>query len=315
MTFVEVLKENISKGNARLFFVLLLITTAIWLVIQLSKTYSTNASLNAVITNIPIDKVVDNKSFTIDYKLTTSGFKLLWLNLKSDQVKLSLEKFEEKEDSYNLDVSEVAALLNDRYLIKNDNLEFDKNTISINFSERKVKSVGIKPRLTYSFAPGYNSASEIRTTPDSVKISGKKDKVNRLNYLRTEKIKIENVEDTLRLNANVKVPSDDISIETNKVELFLPVEKFTEDEKVLPINLVNAPDSLQVNYFPKNVSVKYLVPVSKYNKINIEQFRIECNFNEKFMKQGILIPKLVMKPGSIKNVSISPYKIEYLIKK
>ena len=315
MTFTEVLKENISKSNVRLFFVLLLITSAIWLIIQLSKTYSTRASINALITNIPIDRVVDNKKVNIDYKLKTSGFKLLWLNLKSNQIELSLDNFQASKGFYKLDVNKLASILSDKYLIEENSVEFDKKMISINFSERQVKSVGIKPQLTYTFAPGYNSVGRIDTTPDSVKISGKRNEVAQLSYLKTEEIKVENIDDTLKLQANLKVPSDNINVETNEVELFLAVQKFTEDEKVLPVNLVNVPDSLQVNYFPKNVSVNYLVPISMYNKVNDEQFKIECNYNEKFIKQGILIPELVKKPENIKNISINPYKVEYLIKK
>ena len=315
MILADKIKKNISKSNARLFFAILLLTSGIWLIIQLSKTYSKNASLKIDITDIPIDRVIDNKTVQVNYKITANGFKLLWLDLKTNRFDVKFSNFKEKGDHYNLNMDKVTTLVSNKFVIKEKNIEFEQDNIRIDFSERMVKKVDVKPQLSYTFASGYNTIDRIKTTPDSVKISGKKNEVAKLSYLKTENVSVENIDDTISLKVKLKVPSSNINVGIDKVEIHLPVQKFTEDEKILPINLINVPDSLQVNYFPKNVSINYLVPISKYNKINEEQFKIECDFNEKFINQGILIPELVKRPNNIKNISINPYKIEYLIKK
>ena len=133
--------------------------------------------------------------------------------------------------------------------------------------------------------------------------------------MKTEEVNISKVDDTINQFIKIRIPKDDIKIDRKQVEIYLPVEKFTEDEKVIPIQLTNVPDSLQVNYFPKNVSLNYLVPISKYNKITAEQFIVQCDFNNRFSKQGIIIPEVIKKPEPIKNLKISPSKIEFLIKK
>lgn len=315
MTFNQNLKNYINKGNARLFFALLLVTSGIWLIIQLSKTYTANLSAKILITQVPIDQVLDKKKFTVDYELKTSGFKLFWLDFKSDVIEFELNKFDQSDNAYSLNSRELKSSLTDKYFVNEENIKLNQDTFEIRFSEKEVKYLKVRPEVTYSFAAGYNTVHQLETDPDSVKVSGKKEILEQINYLKTEKVDISKVDDTINRLINIKIPKQEINIEKEQVKVYLPVEKFTEDEKVIPIKLTNVPDSLQVNYFPKNVSLNYLVPISKYNKITAEQFSVECDFKNRFSKQGIIIPKVIKKPEHIKNINISPSKIEFLIKK
>lgn len=315
MTLLKQLEKTVSKGNARLFIALLLITSGIWMIIQLSKTYRTDAFIKLRIENIPIDRVLSSKLMEVDHQITASGFKLLWLDLRSNTINIDLEEFEETGNSYKLITDKIRSILSERYLIDGNDISFDENEIVVDYSKREVKYVKVRPNINYTFATGYNTVDSIKVIPDSVKISGKKENVDGIDHLETESIQLENVDDSLDQKANLKVPGNNINIGKKEVKLYLPVQKFTEDEKVVAVELINIPDSIQVNYFPKNVSINYLIPISRYNKIQIDQFKVQCDFSEKFTKQGIMIPELVEKPKDIKNVSISPYKIEYLIKK
>jgi len=315
MTFNQNLKNYISKGNARLFIALLLITTGIWLIIQLSKTYIANLSVTIQITQVPIDQVVDKEKFIVDYELKASGFKLFWLDFKTNIIDFQLNELNQSENSYSLASSKIKTSLMDKYFVNEENIKLNQDAFKIPFSEKEIKYLKVKPDISYSFAPGYNSVHQLKTKPDSVKISGKKEILEQIQYLKTEKIDISKVDDTINQLINIKIPKEEIDIDKKQVKVYLPVEKFTEDEKVIPIKIDNVPDSLEVNYFPKNVSVNYLVPISRYNKIKAEQFSVQCDFKNRFSKQGIIIPKIVKKPEHIKNVNISPSKIEFLIKK
>ena len=315
MTLFKQLEKNVSKGNARLFIALLLITSGIWMIIQLSKTYTTEASIKLRVKNIPIDRVLDHELMEVEHEVTASGFKLLWLNLKSNNLDIEMKEFKITDDAYRLGNDKIRSILSEKYLIDGKNISFKEDEIVVNYSKREVKYVRIKPNINYSFATGYNTVDSIQVIPDSVKISGEKQNVDKIDHLETESLQLENIDDTLDQKVNLKVPGNKINMGKNKVKLYLPVQKFTEDEKVVPVEMINVPDSLQVNYFPKNVSINYLIPISRYNKIQIDQFKVQCDFSEKFTKQGIMIPELVERPRNIKNVSIKPYKIEYLIKK
>ena len=315
MTFNQNLKTYISKGNARLFFALLVITSGIWFIIQLSKTYNANLSVTVEITQVPIDQVLNRKKITIDYELKASGFKLFWLDYKSNVIEFELDELDQSENAYSLNSKEIKTSLKDRYFVKEENIKLNKETFKISYSEKEVKYLKVRPNVTYSFAAGYNTIDQLETDPDSVKVSGKKEILEQIKYLNTEKINISKVDDTINQLIKIKLPKQDINVDKKKVKVYLPVEKFTEDEKVIPIQLVNVPDSLQVNYFPKNVSLNYLVPISRYNKVKAEQFVVQCSFKDRFSKQGIIIPRVIKKPDHIKNINISPSKIEFLIKK
>lgn len=315
MTLLQQLEKNVSKKNARLFIALLLITSGTWMIIQLSKTYTTDASIKVRINNIPIDKVLSSESMEVDHQITASGFKLLWLDLRSNTLDIDMKEFKRTDDAYILGNDKIRSILSEKYLIDGKDISFKEDEIVVDYSRREVKYVKVRPNINYTFATGYNTVDSIKVIPDSVKISGKKENVDGIDHLETESIQLEDVDDTLDQKAKLKFPGNKIKLGKKQVKVYLPVQKFTEDEKVVPVEMVNVPDSLQVNYFPKNVSINYLIPISRYNKIQIDQFKVQCDFSEKFTKQGFMIAELVGKPEDIKNVSITPYKIEYLIKK
>jgi len=315
MNINQNLKTYISKGNARLFIALLLITSGIWFIIQLSKTYKADLSVNIKFTDIPINQVIDNKKISVNYELKATGFKLIWHDFKSNIIDYSLNKLNQSEQSYLLNTDLIKDSLKNKYFIKEENIKFNKDTIKINFSEKEVKYVKIKPLVSYSFASGYNTIHQLKTNPDSIKVSGKKNILNQIKYIKTKKIKITDVNDTINQLINLRTPKEEIDVKEEQVKIYLPVQKFTEVKKVVSVQITNVPDSIQVNYFPKNVSLNYLVPISKYNDISTEQFKVECDFKDKYSKQGIIIPKVTKKPDYIKNINISPSKIDFFIKK
>ena len=64
------------------------------------------------------------------------------------------------------------------------------------------------------------------------------------------------------------------------------------------------------NYYPKELSVKYIVSIEDYNKINSTDFRIDCVFNK---NQSFLVPEITKKPDFVKNAKLSSSKIQLII--
>lgn len=315
MTSLQKVKKYISRKNARTFFSLLLITTGIWLILQLSKTYTTDAKVTLNIVDIPMEKLLESENLRLSYQIEASGFKLFWLDFKSNNIEIELENFNQKQNSLFLNTDKLKVILANKYSTDSTNIKFRKNMLSLSYTDKQSKYVKIKPDINYSFSSGYNSTNELRLLPDSIKISGSEDQIRKIESIKTNPYVFNNLKDTLRENIKLVNINQSISLSNKKITAFLPVQKFTEDEKKVDIKLINVPDSIQVNFFPKYVRINYLVPINKYNKVSNEQFQIICDFNKKYENEGIMIPKVKLKPYFIKNINMRPSKIEYLIKK
>ena len=106
--------------------------------------------------------------------------------------------------------------------------------------------------------------------------------------------------------------SNDVKIEANKVQFKIEVSKFTEGIVTLPITIVNVPEHIKINYFPKQLTVKYATTIDNFNSISEEDFKIECDYKNSKNK-SYLIPKIVTKPNNIKNVRLQEQQIEFII--
>jgi hypothetical protein len=66
----------------------------------------------------------------------------------------------------------------------------------------------------------------------------------------------------------------------------------------------------------KTVEVVFIVGLSDFNKMNINSFRVECDFETSEKNNlGYLLPKIVMKPDLVKSIRVLPNKIDFLIQK
>ncbi|HIC32894.1 MAG TPA: hypothetical protein EYO76_13345 [Flavobacteriaceae bacterium] len=103
-----------------------------------------------------------------------------------------------------------------------------------------------------------------------------------------------------------------MKVESNMVQFHLEVSKFTEGVVTLPVTIVNVPEGIKINYFPKQITVKYATAINDFNSISNEDFKVECDYaNSK--NKSYLIPKIVAKPKNVKNIRLQEQQIEFII--
>ena len=78
------------------------------------------------------------------------------------------------------------------------------------------------------------------------------------------------------------------------------------------MNQSDVPEDIKINYFPKQLTVKYATTIDNFNSISEEDFKIECDYKNSKNK-SYLIPKIVTKPNNIKNVRLQEQQIEFII--
>ena len=101
----------------------------------------------------------------------------------------------------------------------------------------------------------------------------------------------------------------------NLVDILIPVEKYTEKEISLDIN-VNASSHLMLRVFPAKVNVKVLVPMSLYENLDETLLMASVKYVESRDKGAEKLQvNLKGIPKYAKLIRIEPERVEYIIRK
>ena len=300
------------------FFIALTVALFFWLLTKLSKEYQAVISFPVEYVNIPQDKLLESTpKEEIEIQVRASGFRLFGVRVLKRTIQLDAKKLQRKSNS--------------KYFILLDNQKIDiqnqisnnliingikQDTIYLNLGQLTSKKVPIKGVFDFSFKLGYHLTNTVEITPDSILISGPKSQIDTLKNIHLQKLILKDISKTIQQTLIINEISEVIKFNTKEAEVFAEVDRFTEGSLELPFDIINLPDSVSVTTFPKKVKVFYQVGLTNFNKVNNTSFKIVCDYNNSLHNNlNYLIPKVVVKPGFVTAVKISPNKIEYLIQK
>ncbi|WP_127846364.1 YbbR-like domain-containing protein [Psychroflexus aestuariivivens] len=309
----KTIKTNLSKRNYKAFIFFLCFTLLIWIFVQLSKNYNQTVEFNFEITNTPKDIVVEKKSKSVDFQLNETGFKLLSLNLFNQNYRIDFKhlKVEDAYLTYDLykDISEIVKKFN----LSESELKLTQSTLNYEYYKLKTKKIKVIPNLQVEFKLGYDSVQNFKVMPKMVKISGKDSILKEIDSVHTISKTFTDVSDTL--SGKIQLKTEDfelVNFFTTQVEYQLVVDRFTEGKVQVPIKVVNLPQYAEVTTFPKTVEISFKTSLSNFEKIDENDFTVECEYKE---DEDFMIPKIVEHPKSLKHLNLNINKVDYLVKK
>jgi hypothetical protein len=311
--------NNRFKVNFKLktFLIFLFLSTLFWVLIKLSKTYTSDVIFNVDYKNLPIEKVVQNDPVNeIEASIESTGFDLLRYKLKHNNIIFDLSKLAYKKgnDYYylpNNNILELRKQLNVETEIK----RFSLDTIHFKLGFNKKKKIPVILDSEIHFKLGYNFVESLSIFPDSVVVVGPEVQLDTINSIKTKKINLIDVSSKIEKEVLLDVSNyKHIVFSEDKIQLNAEVDKFTEGSLKVPFKINNLPDNYQITTFPSEVNVVYKVALSNFNKITPDDFEIICDYNEA-LKNNVshLIPKFKHKSILITSAKITPNKIEFLI--
>ncbi|SOS49283.1 conserved hypothetical protein [Tenacibaculum dicentrarchi] len=307
------MKKNFNIPKT--FFGFLSASVLFWLLINLSKKYTTEIEIAVTYSNITIQKTIINTPIKkISLIVKGSGFKLISQNFTNSTVKLDLEKaHKKKKNNYYFltknSYSEVQRQLNSGIEL----IKFQRDSIPLEMGDLASKKVPLKTNLELNFQLGYDLASPIKITPSHVLISGETSLIDKINFLNLSKETLKNISESTTLKSTIETPKQ-VKKEVSFAKISIIVDKFTEGEIEVPITIKNAPKN--INIFPKKVKVIYKVGLKNFNKINANLFKVSCDYKQITSNEtSYLTPKLIQFPDSITIQRIVPKKIDFLIHK
>jgi YbbR domain-containing protein len=152
--------------------------------------------------------------------------------------------------------------------------------------------------------------------PDSVTISGPDVVLDTITRLYTRPVILKKVKEDISGEVAIDTTGyKDLTLYTRDVSYSLDVEKYTEGNVLVPIEVINVPEGLNVVIFPKETLLFYQVSLQNYSKVTASDFRVVADFRKTMENQDFIIPEVVKKPEFTSNLRLNEKKIQFIIKK
>ncbi|SNR16892.1 CdaR family protein [Tenacibaculum jejuense] len=303
----------------KIFFGFLTASFLMWMLINLSKTYTSKIVYRVEYTDLPQNKILQEEPLKkISVTVKGNGFNLLAANFSSKKIILSLKKIVRKNtnDFFLLTANqqeEIQKRLNSGLSLEKVN----RDSIHFKLGTLGSKKVPIQSDLNLNYKLGYG-LEEINLSQDSVLVSGPELQLAKINVIKTNTITLQEISEDVDLSLDLLVPegSTGIKMKLNKIKANILVDKFTEGTFEIPIKIIGIPNRLKLSTFPKKVKVIYKVGLKNYQKITEDLFEVVCDYRKTINDDlSYLMPEIKRKPELISSIRISPQRIDFLIQK
>lgn len=311
--------KSIQSKKLNVFGFFLLLSFMFLMFAKLSKNYTEIIPFQVTYENVPDQHSIVQKHDSVIYvKVKAYGFNLFTHNFFKHIVTVDFNKEVRKHGKeYIWDTKNGFSKVNAQLGSKIDILSIEPDSLSFPYEIMNVKAVPVKLESQIDFAPGYDMGDSLKILPDSVKIIGPKNMVEKISKIRTTKLILKNVNTSIDKEVNLSLDksfNDKLRLSNDKVRVQGIVEKFTEGTFEVPVNIINLPSNIKINYFPKTILVSYYVSLENYKKVKALDFKIVCDYAEIKNQEGtFFIPKLVAKPNFVKSAKMKQNKVEFII--
>ncbi len=319
---VPEIKEKLRFDKQMLLYAaFLLLSSLMWFFNKLGE--ETNSTLLYPVTfvNMPVQKVVvnglpDNFDLTVHgrgwdilrYKMGKSPEPIV-INLSRLNHILSKESTIDFSLATNALTEEIKSQLPANInltLIQPDTIRF----VLSNYSEKRV---AVKPVLNLTFEHQCLIDSKIDVSPAEITVNGPDIILDTLTAVHTKAISTRKANQTLHKTVEIS-PIEGIALRTHKVDVTIPISKYTEERLTIPITAINEPDSLRLKLMPSTVNIKFWVSMKNYAHINKADFKAIVDAKEADTQIGMQLPVTISAtPMNVRNITIEPEIVNFVL--
>ena len=314
------IKSLKSNKKIKIFLFFLVLSSIIWMLIELSKSYVTTVVFYVDYTGLPSGKLVQKKPISeLEVAIRGQGFTLIKYKVKKHKILLNLKNTSKTKDvSYILPNKQIS-FLNSQFSNGIDIVSIIKDTIFIEMGASLSKKVPVKPNLEIQYKAGYNLIEKLKISPDSVIVSGSKMYIDSITELTTKPLKLDNVFKNIEVELTLKPPfkATQIKMSDNKVKISGKVDKFTEGTFKIPVKIINVPEGVHITTFPKEIEAIYQSGLSNFSKITKNDISVVFDYKqyENDTLITFLTPIIEQRSDYIYALKINPAQLEFLIEK
>ncbi len=249
-------RKFLSDKKLTTIIICILISTALWFLNALGKTYTTSIFYAVRYINMPENKVLSNDPPSkLELKVTAPGFTIFSYRILMAYSPIVLNLSE---------VTKNSKPTPDGYLVRTESLirnissqmskditltSIDPDYLTFRFDSLLTRTVEIKPVLETNFRQQFNIAGPVRVMPGKVQVKGIRETIDTIKYVLTEKKTFTMLNKTVESKLDLIAPPN-TKIQPQTVNIEIPVEEFTEKEILVPVTITNNPPNLGIKQQP-----------------------------------------------------------------
>lgn len=312
------------KKELLIYLFFLFMSIILWYLIALSKDYTTVINYQVKYENFPKGKVlVSDLPEKLSFKVRGFGFSILKHKLTSFiyPVSLPINKFrldilrKDNQYEYFLLTRYAKEWVGNQLGSELQLVEIKPDTLLLKFTDVVDKKVCVKPLFNLQFAKQYMLFGDVKIKPDSIVVSGPQVMTDTLHYIYTKEINETKVKDSIVVDVEL-LPIKKFLFPTKKVQVTIPVEKYTEKILNIPIEAENAPEGYDLKTFPGYITLSCLIGISSYDYLKTYMFHASVDYKTLAgNSQNKLKVNLTKSPPNIQNVRFHPKSVDYIIEK
>lgn len=310
------LLKSIKSKRINVFLLFFLLSFLFLLLTKLTKDYTKTLvfqikPINAVENFV----ILKDTSHRLDITLRTYGFKFLRYYLSNPTVTVDLQELDRRNNEYIWTNIRGMAHLNSQFGESVKIMAVNPDSIIFNFDRNNVKKIPVKFNSDVTFVPGFDLIGNYELIPDSIKIMGPKILLDSITFIQTQVLSAQDIKSDLDMPLNLILPdsSENLVYSHKKIMVKGKVDKFTEGVIEVPVDIINIPKDMKINFFPKVIGVSYYTSLVNFKDITKSDFILECDFNDLIEGRTYLEPVLRKYPERVKNIRLNQKRIEFII--
>lgn len=324
------LKRILDKVTGRIdkdvliFAFFLLLSFIFWYLNSLGKNIEAELKYPVRYINLPKERVLSEElPPKLDLYLKGPGYSILKLKLSGTRAPLILDmsvvNYRKAAGSgnsgYYIVTSGLIPKLKNELRTECDITSIRPDTLFFSLDRIISKSVPVVADLEILTEKQYSVKGHVLITPDSVTITGPRQVIDTMKNVRTRFRKFSGVDETVIKSIPLETP-DGFTSTVRKVTVTIPVEQFTEAEKLVPVRIINCPDSINIRIFPDEVTIRCQVAVSDYDEFRAMPFEVILDLKKADLNAADKIPVEIQDiPPFVNSLRITPSKVDFLIEK
>lgn len=312
------LLRSVKSKRINVFLLFLGLSFMFLLLTKLTKDYTKTITfgikpINAIENHV----ILNDTTHKFDVTLRTYGFKFLRYYLADPILTVDLKDLDNIKKQYVWTSTKGIAHINSQFNENVKILAVNPDSIVFKYDVNGIKKVPLKLNSKVTFAPGYDILKSYEVMPDSIKLIGPQILLDSIDIIETELLSLNDINSNIDKRVNIIVPDStkNVIYSHKNVVVKGKVEKFTEGNIEVPVDLINVPNDVTVNYFPKTVNVLYYTSLRNFNQVKKSDFIVECDFNNLKEESTFLEPRIIKFPEEIKNIKLGQKHIEFIISK
>ncbi len=296
---------------------LLLLSTAaaafFWLILQLSQEYSIEQPVNLAF------ELPDKKTFAypppeqVIATLTGSGWNLIVQQINGRKIQLDFSMIDDQR--LPLTTSLVSNQIQRKLVsgkVRVTGLTF--NGMDLELEDMVSVRLPIRNRISLSYAEGFKQLNDLRTSPDSVTLSGPAGTLPDFQEWPTDTLVLTNLRADQELSLPLRRPARGLQLDTNAVTIQIRTEAYTQKTVFLPVTVRNAPPRDSLRLFPSQVRADVTVGLSAYSAISADSFEIVADMKKAGTGGSNSVPLIISRrPQNILGVQLDQRSVEYYI--